>query len=173
MSDMSDSRLMIVPCYQHIPCNSMTCYNVTGKRYYVANPYSGGIFNYPVFCEECIQYLVAHMPAELSPEAAEVESRLRKELTEEYNGILAQKIAEMEKVAVAAAMKLAAQKIAEAQSPFGVAPVEDLVPIEEQDKTIYRCLDCGMDFDNKEALDAHKPSHTVKNKGGRPPKSKA
>lgn len=173
---MSDNRLMIVPTEHQIPCSSFTCYNLSSQRYYVGNPYSGGLYNYPVFCAECIQNLVDNIPAELSPEKAEIETRLRKQLTEQFNELLTEKVAELEKVAVAAASKMAAQKIAEAQSPFGMAPVDDLVPVEEVTTVPFRCLDCGDDFDTKAALDEHKATHNeapAKNKGGRPPKGKA
>lgn len=174
---MSDNRLMIVPCeYQDFPCSSFVCNEISSaKKFYVGNPYSGGLHNYPVFCEHCISHLVSNLSADLAPTGAEIKTKIKEQLTEEYNALLAEKVAKVEKAAIVAAEILVAMKLAEAQSVFGNAPEEEIVAEETQDKKVFRCLDCGAeDFDNKEALDAHKATHEEpKNKGGRPKKAQS
>lgn len=175
---MSDYRLMIVPCEnEYIPCHSFVCDQPGQRKFYVGNPHSGGIYNYPVYCEHCIQHLVDHLPSDLSPSAASIENRLRSELTIEYEQVLAKKLTEATEQIRSDAEKLVAFKLADAENPFGIAPVENLIPIEENTEAIFRCLDCGEDFNNRTDHDEHKKEHTQpvpqKNKGGRPPKSNA
>lgn len=172
----ADNRLMIVPCENpNALCQSFICNDMspTVKKYTIGNPHSGALAVYPVFCADCISHMIFTLPAELSPAAAEIKAKIKAELTDEYNELLAEKVAAIEKRAVAAAEQMAAMKLADAQSVFGEVSEEVAEEVtENKDKTIYRCLDCGADFDEKQALDAHKVTHEqpAKNKGGRPAK---
>lgn len=157
---MSDCRVMIVESELDLPCHSFTCDEMGTKRYYVGNPYSGGLHNYPLFCEQCIKHLVTTIPPALSPTGADVEKRIRTELTAEYDELLHEKIHQIEKNAAELAERMVAVKLAESQ--------ETVIPVIEEEvsetatqteNAIHRCLDCGDDFETEELLNAHLPTH--------------
>lgn len=173
MSDNRDKRLMIVPCDYVYGCASFVCNDISEKYYHVGNPYSGALNSYDAYCEDCIRHMIATIPAELSPSTADIENRLRLQLTAEYNELLATKIADHEDAVRDQADKYIAQRLADAQSPFGDVPLEVEEAQEATDEAhVFRCLDCNDDFNTLEELNAHKDDHPApKNKGGRPKKA--
>lgn len=178
---MSDdrNRLEIIPADNpYMPCSSFVCDQNSPTKYVVGNRYSGALFTYPVFCEKCIKHMLANVPTELNPTAADIEDKLRADLTVQYNDVLAQKVADHENAVRQQADMYIAQRLADAQSPFGEMPLEVEQEAEtEEEKQIYRCLDCGEEFENGPDLEAHKKYHAPgapapeKNKGGRPKKA--
>lgn len=155
---MSDSRLQIVKCNNvDAACSSFICNEMYGEKYWVGNPYSGGLHTYEIFCKKCIEHLVATIPPELLPNGVETENRLRAMLTAEYNEILYQKLAEMQAQAKADAERYVVAQLAERQSFKPVDPA--VLVVEDTDKAeeiSHRCLDCGKDFESKDQLNAHK-----------------
>lgn len=177
---MSDSRLVIVTCpYREFPCSSFTCHDPSPEKYWVGNPHSGGLHYYPIFCKKCIDHLVANLPAELSPDGAALEARLRGEISLEYDKVMKEKLAEQE---TRIRSEVTSQLIEQFSKPDVTdVPVEVEVEEEQNDNAVvYRCLDCGSEFETAKKLEAHKKTHEVaaaeapaKNKGGRPPKAKS
>lgn len=172
---MSDHRLMIFPCeYESYPCASFTCNEPTTEKYWVANPYSGGIHTYPIFCRACIENLVSHIPPELSPDGGAVEARLRAELDEQYAKTFDDQLHQAE---ARLRQEITEKLVREFSKPeVTEIPTAVTVEVEEANKMGYRCLDCGSDFETAVKLADHKVTHDPvappKNKGGRPPKAK-
>lgn len=155
---MSDSRLQIVKCNNvDAACSSFICNEMYGEKYWVGNPYSGGLHTYEIFCKKCIEHLVATIPPELLPNGVATENRLRAMLTTEYNEILEQKVAAIQQAAREEAEKFIAVKLAGVQNFKPVDPA--VLVVEDTDKAeeiSHRCLDCGKDFESKDQLNAHK-----------------
>lgn len=158
---MADTRLMIVPCeYNDFPCSSFTCDQPHREKYWVGNPYSGGLHNYPIFCKSCITHLVSTLPTELMPGGSALQDRIRAELTVQYNELMASKLAEATDAIRQDADKYIAFKLADAEPSVTIATVEAEPEQALEDERInYRCLDCGKDFTTKDELDAHKITH--------------
>jgi hypothetical protein len=128
---MPDHRLQIVPCENDdFACSSFVCREMHTKKYFVGNPYSGTIYLYPVFCEDCIFNLLSHIPSELSPDGGALENRLRAEISLEYSQKTKEMLAQQEKWIRA---EVTAQLIEQFAKPevHEVPPVEDVAPEEE------------------------------------------
>lgn len=157
---MPDNRLVIMECEYDVACNSFVCNEMHTKKYYVTNPHSGALATYPVFCENCIKHLVANIPAELVPTATDIEQRLRAEMTEQYNAMLAEKMTQATSMIREDAEKFIAMKLAESESPWGVGIIEaDEIIDAKAEPVTYRCLDCSEDFKNIAELNVHKLTH--------------
>lgn len=154
---MWDNRLMILPCeYNTFPCGSFVCDQASQEKYFVGNPYSGGLHTYPVFCRTCIDYLVSHLPAELSPEAEAVESRIRAELEQQYNGAFQEQLAQAEaRIRQEVTEKLVAEFTKQAAAIPVVVEAQD----EADTIAVFRCLDCGAELKSAKEMEAHKSSH--------------
>lgn len=175
---MSDSRLEIVPCmYKDAGCASFVCNNGVGyDKYYVGNPYSGGLHTYDIFCSECVKHLALHIPSDLLPDSAELEQRLRAELIVEYNGMLAQKLADATQEIRMEAEKFIAYKLADVEAPLITVEPEVAEDDKTDEKAVFRCLDCGDDFSSQAELNEHKKEHDEKtpaNKRSKKPETAA
>lgn len=152
---MSDYRVMVVPCpYEDLPCSSFVCDQPHRTKYYVGNPYSGALHAYPIYCKNCVDHMIATLAPDLSPDAAAVVQRVRVELEAEFDEKLKAELAKQRSQMEA---EITAQLIGEFSKPeVTEAPpvVEDAE--EAENKLVYRCLDCGEEFDSVSLLSAHK-----------------
>lgn len=166
---MPDSRLTIhESSFISRPCDNYTCRQAANKRkYFVGNP--GGFGHKPIFCEDCINHLVANLPAELVEAGANLEEKLRVEITAEYDEILKTKVFEAVQAdrqraldeQNAEAQRLELEEALKADPNYMLQEVkeEKVEEIEEDTEQMYRCLDCGQEFDTPQKLGAHKRKH--------------
>lgn len=159
---MADTRVTIHDCaFEDRPCGVYTCRQAKGKKkYFIGNSFGFG--QKEVYCEDCIRHLVAHLPAELVDGGGDLEAQLRVKITEEYDTILADKVKE----AVAAARfgwnEEVTAEIAELKEQIEqhtLAAVEQTKEEEEETEAVYRCLDCGEEFNTPQKLGSHRRKH--------------
>lgn len=155
---MPDYRLEVIRCeHDSFVCQSFVCNEVHARKYYVGNPYSGALYTYPVFCEHCIANMISHLPAEFSPDTAVIEARVRDEMNAKHAKQLRDMLVEHGKVV---REQVTAELITQFTKPeFTTPPAPELAEGEEENKLVYRCLDCGEEFETAGALDEHKKTH--------------
>lgn len=171
-----DNRVSIHPCpFDTRPCDNYQCRRSFGsKKYWVSNPY--GSVHDTVFCEDCVKHLVAHIPAELIEGAADLEQRLREEITAELE---AKHALNLEGAEQRITDRVRAELAVEfAQQETITQAVEEEMPEEEEEldegKPVYRCLECPEEFDTAQKLSVHRRIHDAppasqKTKGGSRP----
>lgn len=108
------------------------------------------------YCAECIRHLANNIPTELIEGGEDLEQRLRREITEQYEA----KLTELETAITAkvtadliVAAAAAAKPVVEEEKPVTTEWKEE--DAAEQDVE-YRCLDCDQVFDTKRKLTYHK-----------------
>ena len=167
---MPDSRLTIhESSFVSRPCDNYTCRQAANKRkYFVGNP--GGFGHKPIFCEDCINYLIENLPAEFVNVGANLEAKLREEITAEYEEILKVKVFEAvqaDRQSIKDHLHEEANRI-ELETTLNADPnymvqeektVTAEANVEEDKDPVYRCLDCGQEFDTPQKLGAHKRKH--------------
>lgn len=163
-----DSRLTIhESSFISRPCDNYTCRQAANKRkFFVGNP--GGFGHKPIFCEDCINYLIANLPADMVEGGANLEDKLRVEITAEYEEILKQKVFEAvqaDRANTQMELEAEAKRLENAipKEPNYVHQEEKTVEAEKAEEVdkdpVYRCLDCGKEFDTPQKLGAHKRTH--------------
>lgn len=164
---MPESILRIHACsFDTRPCDNYTCRQALGKKkFFIGNPFAHG--HKAIFCEDCIRDLVQNVPAELLEGGADLEARLREEIAAELEVKIREELkAELQRVSI----ELKAQLDAEAQAAAEAdeaAKQEELAAAssapdeepEEENKPLYRCLDCGEEFDTPQKLGSHRRKH--------------
>jgi hypothetical protein len=155
---MSQSTLTIHPCpFGDRPCDNHICRNAKGyKKYFIG--FVGLAVPKPIFCEECIKHLLANVPKELIPEAIDLEAKLRKEITAEYDAKLDELVkateTALEQKYQAIIEKLQQELPDESDQPDQSQPAED--EGDDQEPEIFRCLDCGFEAKSASGLDSHR-----------------
>jgi len=167
---MPESKLRIHPCaFDTRPCDNYTCRNALGKKkYFIGNPFGHG--QKAIFCEDCIRDLVANIPVEFLEGGTDLETRLREEITAELEGKIRDEI--QQELQQAAADQLRAQEDADAAAAAAAeeqqkqddlaaaaSAAADQAQEAEETKPVYRCLDCGEEFDTPQKLGSHKRKH--------------
>lgn len=112
------------------------------------------------FCEDCAKQIANNLPAELLEGGADLEQRLRREITAEYDIKLAEIEEAMQKNVRAdlEAANAAAAEAAKAIAEAIVTPAEEK-PADKPQEVEYRCLDCSETFESKRKLTAHIKTH--------------
>lgn len=141
----------IHPCaFESRPCENFGCRNAFGfKKYFIGRPDVS--VPKPIFCEACMKNLVKTLPTELVEGGDQLESRIRAELEAEY-------AAKLE----AAEKEFALSVIVPITATVEEEVIEEEVPEpepKEKPNLIYRCLDCGKEFETAGGLSKHKRKH--------------
>lgn len=93
---MPNSTLTVHVCpFETRPCDNYTCRQALfKKKYFIGNP--GGMSHKPVFCEDCIRHMFAHIPAHLVEGGEDLEAQIRDEMEQKYSVALHTTIADVE-----------------------------------------------------------------------------
>lgn len=111
-------------------------------------------------CPDCAKSLAQNLPAELTEGGDDLEQKLRKKITKEYDAKLAEIEAAYKKnIAIEVQNALKVQALGLELKPKAILKVEEVTVKEaEKEEVDYRCLDCGESFDTKRKLTEHKKS---------------
>lgn len=138
-------------------CENYTCRQAKDKKkYFIGNP--KGFGHKPIYCEDCIRHMVHNLPPELIEGGTDLESRLRAEITVEYNAVLDGHVKQME--IVKGQYESLIQALTANAEPMKEVIAEDQPEEKPEIKdAVFRCLDCGEEFETKRALASHKKAH--------------
>lgn len=139
-------------------CSNYMCQEMSHFVYHVADS-DGAYYSTDVFCVNCAKHLVANLPSELLPTQDEVETKVRAEVEAEFKVYAAKLAEDYEKAHAQLGELTKAQVIADTETVTEALPFEDEAEEEEQQKPVYRCLDCSAEFDTPQKLGAHKRKH--------------
>lgn len=157
---MPDSRVTIHECsFKDRVCENYTCRQATPlkKKYFIGNPHAHG--QKPIFCEDCIRHLVGNLPAEFVPGAGDQAATIRTELQKEFDekaNVIRREAREDVMKEIMTKYEAAASKQVQVETE---AEAEPEVEPEDDQKPVYRCLDCGKEFDTPQKLGAHRKAH--------------
>lgn len=146
--------------YDYAVCENYLCrQSVHKKKYYIG--VEQGSPHKPVFCEDCIQHLVRNLPANLNEESAELEERLREELEEKFEAEYLEKVRakELEMAEILDQEKQLLDAQNSVITDVNEVDQSEKATEEDDDETVYRCLDCGEEFETPQGLGSHKRIH--------------
>lgn len=154
---MPDYRLEILPCEHDVSCSSFACRDYGTKVYYIGNEHSGALYSYPVYCENCIRNMLSRLPSEFSLDGGVSEKRIRDEMMAEHAKQLRDALVTHGEVV---RRQVTAELIDQFSKPELKDPPAPEVEELDEDNKVYRCLDCGDEFDSAATLEEHKGTHT-------------
>lgn len=154
---MPDNRLQVLECEHDVSCSSFACRDYGPKMYYIGNEHSGALYSYPVYCENCIRNMLNTLPSEFSFDGGAIEKRIRAEM-------MADHAKQLRDALVAHGEIVRKQVTAELIDQFSKPELKDppapvVEEVDEDSKHIYRCLDCGDEFESASVLEEHKATH--------------